>query len=139
MSSQVTTWQISIIDTTMNATIAASTISPPNIHSRMAATTSTVRMISLRVSDPSSRNCAAAQVGISGLFLMVGGTRKYPITGSASSSGTAKGAAAKNHCLYVISTCAILRMKSSARKFGAQAVMNSELVMQLAAKVTHKI
>jgi hypothetical protein len=38
-----------------------------------------------------------------------------------------------------MSTWASLRMKSAARKFGAQPVMNSELVTQLAANVVHKI
>jgi hypothetical protein len=36
-----------------------------------------------------------------------------------------------------MSTCTIFLMNSIARKFGAQAVMNSELVTQPAANVVH--
>ena len=137
ISLHVTTRNTSIRQMTASATVAASTYSAPKIHNRIAISTSTARMISLRFGGPIVLSSLAAHFGASSLFLSSGGMSQYANSGSASRSGSANGSDPIIHCAYEISTLAILRMNSSARKLGAHAVMNSELVMQPATNVVH--
>src|SRR5438552_16540922 len=135
MSFHVTMRNTSIRQMTASATVAASTYSAAKIHKRIAISTSTARTVSVRFGGPIVLSSLAAHFGASSLLLSCGGTNQYARSGSASNSGSANGNDPIIHCAYVMSIFAILRMNSSARKFGAHAVMKSELVMQPATNV----